>query len=368
MFENRSQILNLSRRISATFGLHEDSVHHKMVFQHSVVYALRRLSAAGVVEKIKHYVPRSQFKAIGEYRMEITQSAYLLLNLRALAVHLCHYGKDKPLKQLAEHYEVCRDDALMLMRVLPNLQATCKFDEKVVRRVTNIGLIQRRLSQIVPEIQRYCRGFIRKKLSFVVKSHNIETSDLETELLCKAISTYYWSTIDGKSKLHTLNSLRTSCHNHGTNMIQYFTYQKRARMVNCNGQFLLTEMSESQLGLGEGQSYTDLSVSATPDHSEHLILQVSVGKLMVKYSNSSKRLNFLRLMMGSVDDRFSHWLRSVKNIRVSNDVLYDNLMRSKGLHRYLKLVSEFLEVSEANVHKFLSQLKQDLMAVNSASA
>jgi hypothetical protein len=198
-----------------------------------------------------------------------------------------------------------------------------------------------------------------------MRSCNLEVHDLTGEMLCKAITTFYHTSMDCRSKEHTANFLRRTCKNHGTNMINYFTAKKRSRLNQvADGEFSLTMVSENQLNSHseDGEAFSYETLGGTVDTTSHIMLDISVRKIIDCYTSSltrakgnARKIKFIKLLMGHYDQAFSDFLHE-KGIKYTNDEYIDRIKPS----RYTDLVAEYLEFNRVTYLKFLNSLRQQL--------
>ena len=360
MFASFEPITDVALSIETELGLTRGTEQHKTAYSLCVMYALKEIGAATFQAKIKALTGIVS----DTFRNRLIQSVYVLRNLKAYVINLAVQPKVKA-KVLALKYEITKTDIKSCIQLRSFINER-KFEEKIFKRVCNLTQLDKRLESIILDIKKFCDQFVRRKLTFVLRSCNLEVHDLTGEMMCKAITTYYHTSMDCRSKLHTANFLRRTCKNHGTNMINYFTAKKRSRLNQVgDGEFSLTMVSENQLNSNseDGESMSYETLGGTVDSTSEIMLNISIRKLIDCYTTSSttkaksnaRKIKFIRLLMGHYDQSFSEFLHR-KGIKYSNDEYIDRIKPS----RYTDLVAEYLEFNRVNYLKFLNSLRQQL--------
>lgn len=360
MFLKVQPMDNLSLSITDQLGLAADKAEHKQIYELCLLYVLKKLSAAAFQAQLKTITKKSCTK----FRLELIQSTYIIRNLKAFIIALSRAKLNA--ENLAERFSIGVED-LTACRVSKKLISGFDYTKKISMRVCNLKKLDAKLEGIIRELQIYCNRFVRKKLLFVLRSCNFEVHDLAGELICKAITTFYHTSIECRTKLHTLNFLRMTCKNHGNNMINYFTAKKRSRLIQVGeggNEFSLTIVSENQLNLlenGEEANYD--SLSGGYDSSEQVILEQSVAQVFSSYSNEKKKVGFtgmvktefVKLLMGFYNKGFTEFLYK-KGVKYSNDEYIDRVKTS----RYIELVANYLEVDKLRTKTLLMSLRKKL--------
>ena len=355
MFGKVESITDLSATIESELGVCKGTEKHNSVFVLCIKYVLKQVSASAFQSKLKELTGHTCSK----FRCDLIQSIYILRNLKAFVIHMSRRPRIN-INNVAFKYQVCQNDVETCKKV-NNFITSLSFDDKVFKRVCDLTALDEKLNSIILEVKNYCELFIRKKLLFVLRSCNYEIHDLSGEMLCKAIATFYHTSTECRTKLHTLNFLRTTCKNHGTNMINYFTAKKRSRLNKVGeNEFSLTIVSENQLSINsDGEPVNYETLSSGFDNTSDVMLNVSVKKIIDTYekkpSGNERKIRFIRLLMGYHDTEFSEFLAS-KGIKYSNDEYIDRIKPS----RYTDLVAEYLEFNRLSYKKFINSLRQQL--------
>lgn len=356
MFHEVQTISDLSTALEKTFHLERNTEQHDQLYIACLKYILKKINARGFKANLKEILGTTD----DQFRLNLVESIYILRNLKAYVIRLST-GEQVRGKQ----FEIAAKDILTCNRdAVGDFIDSLHFEQKVIDRVTNLAQLDRRLQSLIPELQTFCKNYVMRKLLFVLRSCNYELHDLTGEMICKAIISYYHTSTECRSRLHTLNFLRNSCKNHGTNMISFFTTKKRSRLVKVGeNQFSLTIVSENQMKpnqQGEDQDPNYENLSITEDRSNDVLLQLSVQKVITDLNqpdvkNGAKKIEFIKLLMGHYDKKFSEFLHS-KGIPMSNDEYIDKVKPE----RYSELVAEYLKFDRVGYYRLMRQLRKKL--------
>lgn len=364
MFSDVQKIDSISGAIEEHFGINADDPKHSKIFRLCIRYGVKQLSAKAFQTDLTDVLGR---KPSLDFRCALTQSIYFLRDLRAFVIRMSCEDRTEFDKYIAR-YQIEERDAVMLRRTYSEIRKL-DVEADVVKRVCNLKSLDAKLADIIGDIKRFCEKHVRSKLFFVLSSHNYETHDLVSELLCKAISTFYWTSIEVKSKLHTVNSIILACKNHARNMINYFTAKKRSRL-NRTGEnsFALTVVSENQLlrpssdDEGTATPFEDMYVA---DNTSKMMLSISINQIQERFAKfieqgknvvlNSKKLKFVKLLMGYHDADFSKYLKSM-GIHCSNDEYQDRVQPK----RYIEVLTKYLRLPKVISKGFVANLRQSL--------
>lgn len=358
MFNEADKPTSVVGNITQNLNLESSDPKVRDLFRLCVKFAVRSFTASEFskeVRKVCGFAPSLAF------RTGLTQNVYFLRNFRAFVVKMSDRKKSS-IEKYAEKYEISKDDLKMAGRCFKTIREIT-LPENVCNYVCNLKRLDRLLKNSIMEIQQHTIRFVKKKLYFILASCNYEVMDLVNELLCKAVVSFYHSSILAKSLPHCINSMRATCTNQGQNMIKYFTAQKRSRLNKIGDSFALTIVSQNQSRQTEEDiSYEDLQPF---DNTETTMLNMSVRQLQERYIGfinagknvvlNHKKLRFINLLMGNFDQEFSTFLRNL-GIHYANDDYQDRVQPKK----YIELVSKFLKLSKETSENLLKTLRQCL--------
>lgn len=225
--------------------------------------------------------------------------------------------KHKPfLKSIAGTYNINGCRAL-------DLTEYCKLEQTVV-------------NELIPYIGR----FVSKKMMFLIKSYGLSRHDLEGDLLCKCLSTLARKYPYYESTLHAINTVKSSVHNAGIDLINQHTRQKNQRLIkNKDGTFEQRNIDYSTLVN---------VVAPEPFVMRHRDERSSLTALQ-KRMNKRGAL-FITLAKGEYNKPFSDYLG------LDNTVACEQNYRS-----YLKNVKQYLNVNNKQVEQWFTKLRPHLM-------
>lgn len=364
MFSDVKKIESVSSAITEYLGLPIDDSRRVDVFRLCVRYAVKQLSAAQFQKELRTVCG---FPATPRFRCDLNQSVYFLRDLRAFIIRMS-VRADETFSKYIKKYKIHADDAELLKATFDEIRKL-DVEKAVVRRVCNLRSLDSKLDEIIIDIRKFCEKHVKKKLYFILKSCNYEAHDLVSELLCKAISTFYATSIECKSKLHTLNSIKLTCRNHATNMINYFTAKKRSRLNRTgDNTFSLTVVSENQLirpSTDEEGAVTPFEDMCVTDNTSNLMLSISVSQIQEKFAKkiengenvaiNSKKLRFVKLLMGYHDADFTKFLKGM-GINCGNDEYQDRVQPK----RYIEVISKYLRIPKVLSKSFVVSLRSCL--------
>ena len=222
----------------------------------------------------------------------------------------------KVLKQIARTYDVHGCRAL-------NMEQYAQLEQTVIK-------------VLIP----YIGKFVSKKMMFLIKSYGLSRHDLQGELLCKCLSTLARKYPYYESTLHAINTVKSSVHNAGIDLISQYTRQKNQRLLkNKDGTFEQRNIDYSSL----------VTVAAPePFAMRHRDERASLEALQ-KRMNKRGAL-FITLAKGEYNKSFSDYLG------LDNTIACEQNYRS-----YLKNIKEYLNVNNKQVEQWFCKLRPHLM-------
>ena len=363
MFSDVQKIDSISSAIEQHFEVPSTDPRHVKIFRLCVRYVVRQISAKDFQSELSTVLGR---KLSLDFRCSLTQSVYFLRDLRAFVLKMST-KKRADFDKYIHKYSIAENDAHLLRRTYSEI-SRLEVETDVIKRVCNIRSLDAKLANIITEVKTFCERHVRSKLYFVLKSCNYETHDLVSELLCKAISTFYWTSIEAKSRLHTVNSIKLACKNHARNMINYFTAKKRSRLNRTGeNQFTLAVVSENQLirPASDEEVSTPFEDMYIADNTSNMMLTISVNQIQERFARAieqgknvalnSKKLKFVKLLMGYHDAEFTKFLKGM-GINCSNDEYQDRVQPK----RYIEVLSKYLRLPKIISKGFIESLRISL--------
>lgn len=265
-------------------------------------------------------------------RAELTPLIMLYLHkgisqtdLRKVAKEKVPYDLGALLRSIPDHGEVLLDNKVEAYRyatgqpgVNLNAELRAAVDHPTVAkhlktRFIDIGLPAYTVQQAAElearaivnrEINTYAMKFLRRKLSFIVKSHPIQFEDLlndvrERALYALRMSYPYW-----RSSGEMLAISKSAIKSAGLNLINFYAADKRQAIDGTNhAKTLSMDDTEGDAFTFTSLLFTDICMGAQPS----MEAGIDIERLLLKCKQPNKRL-FLSLLAGRQDDDFSEWL------------------------------------------------------------
>lgn len=304
-----------------------------------------------------------------KFRLTISKSGYILLNLRFYSVYLALKRgtlSDEDFDYYMMQYEIDDHDAGILTYVMEE-----RVNKSVLRRTLRKGIkvdrsefAPERVDEIIedftvmlPEIKAHINRTINKFLRFVKKSFNITHDEFMSELLFSGIKAHYYSHPNNNDVERQLGKIRASIHNYAVNEIGKYTTTKRERLVNegndadGNAVFSLKVMSENQMSLASLKD-SDVEVAYDSMFSQSLRLQLEsdqeikfcIRQITDKYGLRSQQTKLARAFLSKDCFMFGAWLRKKKIMRSSVKTTSE-FLQERSMEDQLVLLGKYLKVS-----------------------
>lgn len=350
----------------------DDAATFRRVFGATLRYLLKNLSSNEYQARIRELSTPTEGHAIKDIRMSLINSTYFCRNFKVFLLSLIYsYPQDRyALAARRKKYGITKADTKHAYRAIAYLDRCGEVDwirqelhaHPESRSVFEIENIEAEVAKFTPILLQFCTQQVHKKLWFVYTYNNLEPSDLAVEMVCKAINAYYKMIPHSMTWDHLLNSLRRTCANHGLNLINYYTAQKRERLTNNNGDKTgksgnsLLVMSENQIRNREVTlaDVCDASPFGAVDVFTPFGNSLTVKRIAeyVQTHCSRKKQTCLQLMTGEYDKGFTQHLR-MHNMPSDND----DLLEKNGFEDYTQWVAHYLGVTVPQVRNFMMELR-----------
>lgn len=353
------------------------------IFRESVKYLLHITNSSQFTAQMKKYTEPSNSMKLTDFRLYLKRSGYTVLNCRAF-FYMTVRNRNSPmlLKRVsiyAKSYGISYTDAVTMLD--PAIMQDPEIVEKVESGTLDLDILYPKLLDMwfnkhQEALKKHCSRFVSRKLMFLVKSCNIPPTDFVAELLLKGIESYYWAvpSFYDKEDAYKLNFIRRSCTNHGINLINHHTTNKRGRLVRQeDGSFNLLVVSQNQFSAEYPQNTTDQSnlstihntfseeckgVDTATDGIDAFDLKLSVEKVVQTYRADPKASMLLQLLMGKKNHAFSKWLRAGRHISSGDNT---DLLEKAEPYVYLRLAVKFLGIPTKNANTVIADLKRNLV-------
>jgi len=295
------------------------------------------------------------------WRKALHRNGALLKNVKVFT-----YAKFCGFKTNLADYEFSAEESRAVNLALKNPDLVARLteyrDEK--RHPLGLRLYDRYLAEALTsaDLDLYLRKFIRKKMSFLVRSYGLSASEIKADLLSFALFTLLKSYPKFDDLGHMTAIAKTAVKRRGVNLIKEQTTQKRQRLIhNADGSYTATNVTTSTAA---GNMVSDPGSVATQGDvtSSYLVTGLdgkvqsaweqafSLKQLLVSGQITQKQRRFLSLLLGQPCQEFSDWLGK------NNESVAENLDH----HSYLEAVCEFMSVPVPKAQAFLGSLQRFL--------
>lgn len=348
---------------------HSDSFNKVFVFclehlclQTSIKDFHRKLSSAVEFKNLE--ITPSKF------RLAISKSGYILLNLRFHTIHMATYSSldDTLMEYYMFQHDVDLEDSACLtllfnQRLLGRVSLKSTLRKKFKRKdrelyaPEQVQAIVEEFSLMIPEVKSHILRTIHKRLRFIMKTYNMTRDEFISELLFSAIRAHYRSKPNTFEYEKSVNIVRSSINNAAINIIKAYTTNKRERLVN-EGQdskgdnvFSLKVVSENQMDLrsvtGDDVDigYDSMFSASFRCHQEkRRDIEFSVDQLCTRYGMRSKRSRLIRVFFKQDCWMFNRWLINNKFMR-SNHKTTQDFIDSKTQDELLDILAQYLQTT-----------------------
>ena len=297
-----------------------------------------------------------EYKVSQAYKESLLDNGYILKNIKTY-LFLGAKCKHKTILSLRKECEVKPEDYGLI-----NFAKKGRLNDVLVDyhdKFSKIGLYGINVAiDNLCNLKSYCKKYVIKKMTFLVSTHSFDYDDLVQELLYKGIQGVLRMYPCIKSDLHATNIAKHAIHNHGINIIKYYTSSSRQTLErNTDNTF------EAKL-----VSYDILpdNIINQPDNNQNRQYQLiddtmSVRTIMRK--TTGKKLYFLKLLMGEYDAKFSSYLNN-NGITVDNETYMEKCIRVGHVDRYVNKSLSFLCVDRKKGTQYINKLRCHLGAQN----
>lgn len=361
---------SLYSQISELLQVETDTPTFDYVFQCCLEHVCLRTKIKDFHTKLSEAVDFTQLEITpSKFRLTISKSGYVLLNLRFFAIYLS-LKRGKLVQEDFDYYmcqyDIDAHDAAVFMDVIGE-----RMGRRTLRSIIKRGVKQERsefaperveeiiedFTVMLPEIKAHINRTINKFLRFVKKSFNITHDEFMSELLFSGIKAHYYSHPNNNSVEKQLGKIRASIHNYAVNEINKYTSDKRKRLVNegtdadGNNVYSLRVMSENQMSLASLKD-TDIEVQYDSMFSSSLRLQLEketeikfcLRQITEKYGLRSQQAKLARAFLSKDCFMFNAWLRKRKLMRSSTKTTSE-FLEERSVDDQLDILGRYLKVS-----------------------
>ncbi|SBV38259.1 hypothetical protein BN7874_090 [Phage NCTB] len=312
-----------------------------------------------------------------KFRLAISKSGYLLLNLRFHVVYLSLVRRkldDFVFEYYMFQHQVDPIDNALLTELLTKNMINRKSLRTLIRSKipakdrelyapVAIQNILDEFNKMLPDIKATINRVIYKRLRFVMRTYNMTRDEFISELLFSAIRAHYKSKPNTFSFEKSLNVIRRSIDNYAVNLIKAYTTNKRERLVNegkdAQGDYVfsLRVVSENQMNL-TSMTGDDVDISYDSMFSSSLRIglekkrdiEFSVDQLMRRYGVKSRRGRLLSVYFSPDCTLFRNWLIRNKYLRSKNKTTQE-FMDSKTTQEFMDILSAYLDTTVSKLRE-----------------
>lgn len=372
---------SLTKVIETNFDIQADTPEFNFIYAVTISYLTNAISAFEYQKLIFPYLKGTISAKV--FRLTLMKSKYtgFVLKLFVLQLSSIRVNDEDGLKSLAAEMGIHKRDVYRIHAVWKCSSKLRKYIRSWYSQLPDHstpslrGLDDLFSKVIYPRIVKPVKSIARKRLTFIVKPSNLDITDLQNDLLVKAVQAFYKEVPTVKSIDHLVNFIVRSVDNHAVNMIYQATSQKRGRLV-CLGfdkyherEFSLLEVAENQMIASSsttGEAADDFSLQnqeyCSVNPTEKIDNEICVTTILDKYKTKTKKYRLLLILMGNVDVQFTEWLRSKRHCSIHED--NSDLQERIGTLDFRKLVSQFLHIDDDKVNVFLFKLSKTITEKN----
>lgn len=322
-----------------------------------------------------------------DFRLKVKDFGYATFNVKFYLLSIFKTTKEfcrGRFYRRAKHYSIYEDDISMCYHAFKTELSRDLVTS--VPRFTSIKRSQvypkafkaarRALAILVKDVGPHCNKLSRSKMMFITKYSGMEQYEFSSELVLKAISSYYHMLpvdLAHKRKLnqgdhdlsYELNYMRRAATNHCNNIIKSYTTECRGRLFNMgtdngdNAVYVVRTINESQISISaeDGQGIEDYSSFASQEHSSALTsvedFHMTVDRILSRMRPTKRKLVYKLLTKQS--NRFEHWLEDNNLVRSNVKTAHDYFTEKPKL-TVAKTIGRYVDLSVDCVLKCMDEL------------
>lgn len=306
-----------------------------------------------------------------KFRLAISKSGYVILNMRFYAIYLC--SSRKVLRPVVYDFYRCqfnidKQDCETLRYMLSKKVYGDSSLRTVIRSMystadtsfyspESMNACIEEFGMMLDDVYRFIDRVVEKRLRFIKRTYNMTHDEFSSELMFSAIKAHYKSKPNDYPFEKSLNIVRRSIDNAAINIIKLYTSNKRERLVNegedASGSYVfsLRVVSENQLNL-QSMSGDDIDTPYDSMFSSTFRLNMerskdidfSVDQLLRKYGVYTRHGKLISLFFRTDCPLFGSWLLKNKYLRSELKSTQD-FMDSKTREELLDIVSKYLNTT-----------------------
>ena len=307
-----------------------------------------------------------------DFRLNLMEKSYFTVNLKYAALFLSLVPNNADSYSKLSAYLHGGDIALFRhyfakRSFKSNVKASALARGIKVQDVSHVAMRRdkKAFEDYLPKAMRHIKSRVRKKLTFAVKSDNLEDSQFVGDLTCKVLRAYYSLIPTKQPEAYIVNYLRRSASNETSNLCYKHSTDKRGRMIKGKADgfggndWELVCRSESQTRINEdGESEFETLLSQHEDHAPCLDSSIMMGRLMGKYKG--RKLKILEILSGQLDDGFTRFLK--RNNKLGRGTDHSDYQRRVPHTTFLKTLAQYVGVYQEAFMRFVNHVGRVLTA------
>ena len=352
---------SLSKFITDYFEIETDSFAFKHIYGASLKYLTKTISSRELHKRLK----KVSGKSIHVYRLQLTNDGYYILNIKMWLIHAIANKRNPAFdsKKELKNMGIMKRDRELLEKFSSDSELRKQISAIVFQLGgrKNIPTISRLKSLLVSIIEMaevklkpLINNLIWTKLKFLIQCGSLDLESVRCEFKAKIVQTFYWQMPYQKENVyHWVMSMIKPLKNHAINLIHFHTTQKRGRMTEEDGVYVVNESPidsiENEKLLGDNNVVT-----------VNIESKIEAQQLIRKYAITQKRIKAFKLMSGVYDKGFTQWLRETRQISANSNLDNTDLQEQISNITFLKLVSKYVKLKWKYFRRVILSIRNTL--------
>lgn len=370
---------SLSHLFEKLVGIEYGTDESKQLFEHIVEHFCMHTKILDFHTKIAKIIDFSQNEyTASQFRLLLSESGYVILNLRCYATFLAGYRglTPKVAEQFYEQYDICRCDAVRIYHAVKhhrtNINKYLQTQNQSYKRFApeEFNEIRQGFAQYADPVHKYIRFITKKKLDFVYRFNNMDRRDFHSELMIAAIRAYYKKQPCDYGYDHMLNFIRSSVKKRALNIIDFYTTAKRQTLV-AHGEgedrkYILNVEAGSQVAPRYNSDGIEIPIEDRYDRDGAVTkttcdFDLSADRMLSKLKNTRKGF-VLAVYLGREVKKFSAWLYEHRFVRTEGKSCVDYI-GEKPFAETAIAVAKYTDTSVEWVRARLEEVASELGCV-----
>lgn len=308
-----------------------------------------------------------------DFRLGLQAHSYLTLNVKYAALFLGLMPNNADTYAKLQKF-LCATD----VREFRNLFARRKLKARVkqsaaLRRLTihDVSYMAMRkhksiFDHYITKVGNHIKRKVFQKLRFLVKAENQTLKDFHSDVLCKVLRAYHQLVPTKEPEAYILNYMRAAANKHIVNIIEFYTTNKRQRMVsegvdehgNHKGFSLVCESDNQHASAQDDYTYENVASTVSTDEARKVEDNILFERLRNRFDGRKRAA--VEIMAGVNDDRFTNYLRERGSLKEGDD--HADYQRRVAHTTFLNAIADYLGVVREAFMKFVNKIGTMLTA------